>query len=918
MPATLPFERSLLASNGGLVTARDPSTLEDGDLTVATACEYHIGSPHVYKQPGRSLAGTIAASKIVRQLHQLQYDAGSTVLAAYVGTTTTDGAIYESTPGTSLTFGTSTLRGIDALLDGTATPHFSTANDRWVMCNGVNSNYIRDISATSSEFGTHTPAGTHLTILTDSTKAWLTDQWVGWTVRNVSTGNTAVVTANTATTLTVAAITSGFTQNDIYQIEGRWRLLGMQPAIGVTLCEAATDGYAITYPTNDATEGGYSAYQSSKTTGLVDNATNAYDASSSSFAYGVATPTVSRRVIFTFAAGDPAAGRWITVIHGAGALPPINPDTGIGYGAREDEVESSRGRHVIEYSIDSGTTWRTITDRSGVYHLSVSRVLLPATAEPENIRIRATTTLVDGTSAYGRLYEVFLTSSGTGALKTTTNTLYYAVTERFTDGAGIVHESRANEIGSIAAFTNKSSVRVYLPGSAAQVANPCATHFVIYRSVDEPGGGYPLLWEIGTIRISDTIAGGGSLTYFTDYFVTATDLTVTPNTRLYDVINVLYPDGSALTFPLNDPPPKSRMSIPYQGAMCYLPVDVPNKLWYSVAGNTFPAGIERVPACYCLNFVTGSNDTLTSAALANGGRSLIAYFPAYAMLVNYLPQANDPGVFDTRVREYVSETRGAAGTFCATSFTLPTGATLAAACDTLGIWVTDGVSGLNDWTRNLNWATLMSGVNLATAKLVNNPSMSRLELLYVSGSTRYELHLFYGEMREGNTPRITGPHVAGTTYGWLCKHYALADVATPSWLGWSGSAYADGKVFCERQQALDASYAYDGAGVVPYRVDSGERYLNGLGSATVLELSHPKFADPTVDKAVTIVGTFRRDGNAAAVTATKSFTIGSGKKLYWHRYADRLKMSVRDLTATALPAFVAHELYTNPAGMSKE
>ena len=52
----------LMQFDKGLVTSRDPAALQDGELQLASGCEYQEGSPHVYKQPGR--ASTIDLSLI--------------------------------------------------------------------------------------------------------------------------------------------------------------------------------------------------------------------------------------------------------------------------------------------------------------------------------------------------------------------------------------------------------------------------------------------------------------------------------------------------------------------------------------------------------------------------------------------------------------------------------------------------------------------------------------------------------------------------------------------------------------------------------------------------------------------------------------------------------------------------------------
>lgn len=62
-----------------------------------------------------------------------------------------------------------------------------------------------------SEGGTHTGAANAAT-LTDSTKSWTTNQWVGYTIKNTTDGSFGTITANTATTITVSL--QGGTDND--------------------------------------------------------------------------------------------------------------------------------------------------------------------------------------------------------------------------------------------------------------------------------------------------------------------------------------------------------------------------------------------------------------------------------------------------------------------------------------------------------------------------------------------------------------------------------------------------------------------------------------------------------------------------------------------------------------------------------
>ena len=74
-----------------------------------------------------------------------------------------------------------------------------------------NSAVLSDDWWNSSEGGTHTGAA-DASVLTDSTKSWTTDQWVGYRIRNTTDGSFATITANAATTIT--GTLEGGTDND--------------------------------------------------------------------------------------------------------------------------------------------------------------------------------------------------------------------------------------------------------------------------------------------------------------------------------------------------------------------------------------------------------------------------------------------------------------------------------------------------------------------------------------------------------------------------------------------------------------------------------------------------------------------------------------------------------------------------------
>lgn len=837
----------------GLVTARDPSTLTDGELQVATGCEYRVGSPALYKVPGRSTAGTISSSASVTGLQLCQYDTGTDTFVATSGT-----GVYESVPGTSLSF------TVVSSFTRTANspPSFLGFSDRWLMVNGVDDNYIRE-------------------------------------------------------PLVPAVTNTGYFQATGFA--GGWRRAGMKPADGTTAALASATTGSTVRSWSDATGlGGFTNYISIVVaTGLpnspgANSALQAYDSTASyasTYAWGNATSSATTKsVLFTYTGGGTGSSTtFVSIVHSGAALPPDDD-----VDRTRDQSETSAARHKIQYRLDGtdnagDTGWITLSDRTGVYAATTSSFAVPSGAM-NNIRVRARTTWVRGSGGTGRVYDLY-SRTGTGASTTfsTTNPIYYFVTERYYDGDGVAHESRASYLTSPGiTLSGAAGVLVTLPSTKI---NATATEFVIYRSIDEAGGGYPDLWEIDTVQIAQTVAGGGAQTQYLDP-LTSSLTSVADKQHLYDILTVLYPTGETLTCPLNDPPPKAKAAVQFLGSIVYVPVEYARKLWYSVPCTLNAASAEQVPAYYHLEFTTSNNDTIQAISLCNGGKTMVVFFPSYTMMVSYLPQANDPGVFDTRVKEFVSNMRGAAGPRCVCDFTTPQGAHLAAAVDSLGLWCTDGVSMVMEASNDLAWSTLMSGVDLSTAELRNNPLMRRLELVYNStGSTYQEIRFYYGEMKANGQPKITGPDPAG----YRTKHY---NFLTTQYRGWSGSKSADGKVFLERGQDSDDSNGYNGSGHVPFTATNGDMYIGGLGGSVMATMGYPKFEAGA--KTINFVGTFRRDGFASAQTKTKTFVIGTQRKIYWHYYADRHNVSVQDISATALPAIVGYEITVVGTGDGRE
>lgn len=801
-----------ISFHAGLVTTRDASTLKDGELTVATGCEYRAGSIHIYKQPGRTKSSVGFATAILA-VHKLQYDTGTDVLIAVLNGT----GIRETTP--SLTpFGSSTL--INLLLTADKVPHLSSFNDSWILCNGTDVNYIREANAVPTS---------------------------GWLL-------------------------------------GNWRPLGMfSPSVQPTFA-------MVNDPTpqqrSGTSSGSYT--NNSKVTG---------DDSEDTYSYATRTSAGTTTGTYGFSAAGTHESTTDRILH-------IRHSGASSSGGTIQGFSFVIGYQDVSVSVNGGGAYTVISTKNLPYNPTNSTFPLAdgvALAANVLVRVRTTITLISGSTQWGqgRLHSVYVDQGGAPSAQSTENSIYYAYTERYEDSDGQVHESAASPLSDeVVAFDNKGGVELTLPASPV---NSFAQKFVIYRTLDEEGGGYPIMYEIDEIPVGQTA-------YFDNF---ASSLTLADGRHLYDVLTVLYGDGSTIQVPINTPPPLSKMALQYQGSMVYVPT-TSRRLYYSIPATIGSTGAEQVPELYYLEFATPVNDTIRSISKCNSGRSLLVFFETYTMMVNYLPQATDPGVFDNRVTEYVSTQRGAAGTFCTVEVDLGAGRTVVVAVDDLGVWATDGVSTVQEWSNDLLWDTAFSGVTKSDIELVNNPEMRRVELLFLQ-TTRKEYHFYYGRMKQdvqgATVPLITGPHPMGVR----SKHYNTVNGA---WTGWSGDASTGGFVFTERESDSDTANGFDVNGNISFSVKTGDFYLGGLGTATILNCGYPKFSTGTA-RTLTLDGTFRRDGSTTAQTSSKSF-LSTNKKVYWHKYADRHSLQLTLTSTTDMPALVAYEVEPREGGLGRD
>lgn len=822
----------------GLTNSPEKSTLQEGELNKAEGCEYRLGTSEIHKQPGRSIANSSGIGSSLLNIHRFRYEDVTDVFVAYAS----DGKIYEATPSTSMTFSsTNTLSGLDT----SAVPVFTSFNDRWIMCNGVDSNYIREPS----------------------------------TVPDASS---------------------------------KWRTLGMKRALGrssVAGISSAGGGYTSWVDGTDSETGAWQDPENVEVT--TSGGIRQLGTDTSTWSVGQAANTDSQQHVWSFADADFSSTNARLVVTHSGSATGGRSTLGAYAGSNDSsrgvrgqgpniptssdsDVDSSNSEATwkIEYSTDGINFTNILFERNSSYNFKTSTSTILTADYGANFKVRATITSVSGEDVKTmRVSNIgFEPVTGSDTQSTIDYDVRYIVTERYYDSNKEMHESLPTDEGVLVAGSYYGAT-VTLPTSAA---NTFSTEFVIYRSLDEQFGGWPYFWEIATVPIDD--AGEVYIDNFSLSLAVADD-----KSNIIGVVSPQFPDGQILDFPLNSPPPKSKLAIPFQGCVVYLPVEIPRRVWYSLPTESSNVAAEQVPLPYNLLFETPYNDTTVSAALANGGRSLIVYFNSYTMLVTSLPLASDSGRFDTTVREYVSEKRGCAGKLASTTFTPEEGSsTLAASVDNLGLWITNGVGLIKSWSNDLNWESIFDGVDLTSCILIDNPEMRRLEMLYNDNGWK-EYHFFYGVMKRNGQPKITGPHAAG----WRCKHYTNLD---GDWVGWSGDDGSDGYVFNERTGDEDQSEAYSSSKEVPFDVETGDRYPYGLNNSALPIFLYPHFSN-TSSKNITITTTFDRDGDDVSnpQTSSKTFNTTTKKKLYLGVYCDKFRVRVQDITNTSLPSLVSME-----------
>ena len=906
-----------VAFSQGLTDNPNVVTMENGELQMATGGEYRLGDSILHKTLGRSANTSTGLGSAILGMKRLQYNNGTDVFVALAA----DGDLYEATPGSAMTF-TNVMQteqfngsGLDDLtlggdysgtvfarfevmIDGTGTPDtFKWRKNRGAWNVLVN---ITGGAQTLQE---------SITVTFGATTGHTLNEY--WIITILPTFSTTVAPTFTSFRDTWLMATTG----EVYVRESAsvplsaspWRPAGMPAPGGVPIVTVLATAQANKVPDDSGT-------------GDMVNPANTIDSDSET--YGdmlVNVDDTSNTHTWTFSSQLTLnTNRVLTFEHKGVTSEQNRPKTRFAENVYnlfyEDgqygNISNGWGQWTLDYSYDAGTTWTDLYTSFGAgYGSRVDQLFIADSVDLSStpLLVRYTVTWSKGTSASGYVYKTYVHTGKTTAAQIK-NAIWYGITEVYIDSNSVEHESPMQApSNAVAPGADTDIYGITLSLVNQELIRPYAQYRRIYRSLDEgngdglvetTAGGYPDMWAIADVPVEQT--------FFLDDLETKSLSSAFDKIKLLSTQNILFPDGASTSIEMNRPPPDADFIFTYQGSICYLPTTAnsQDKLYFSEPFAIRAAGAEAVPREYYLRFETPQQDSITSAAVCNGGKSCIVYFGSSTSLVNYLPQASDPGRFDQRVRETVSKKRGTAGKHTTTSFSPDEGVTeFAASVDSIGLWITDGIGMLKNWSKDINWATHFGSATLSTGQLVDNPFLRRLEFYFDSdGAGAWQrMCFFYGELKHNGMPKITGPDAALVrTVDWAYDGSA--------WAGWSGSTEAAGHIFNENTGNLDAALSNGVDNKMNFVTQTKDFMPYKMNHAAFVQFAHLLWDNPTSNKDVTVLATLTTEPKQAQRTSSRTYDVKASSTMMVMKYGDRINLKITDNSNTALPGLVGAEL----------
>lgn len=754
----MPVQQELL--NGGLVTARDASLLNEGELTQADDCILRPRTPAVWKAGGRTRFGLqpSGASGAVLGLRHLAFDYRDDLLLAQVGA-----KLYTAPyTGTGLTGAWSPQIGVYA--SGTDEDYLDIVqySGAFYILNANNNPYRLGYTVPKSIVLACTIAVNGTTV-TSSGAAPFLGIVVGQAVSGGTVPAGAVVTAVTSST-SIEITTSPAQSTTLTFAASAFpttRPAGLSPvATWVTGSVAVVAG---SWPTFAGAGAGvyWFLYTEMVMPGLIDDENSGFVESGfigTSQAVTIATPltqgvTVTRgNVVNTAAYSRANATHWQVYMSGPTTDATTTPSL----------ATFQRVSTPIVIAQTSVTLTNTLDYQIGIP--TANDILGTGTAvafAPQGVAF------TNPSGAY---------TMGTGGIATS---VAGSQSNIVLSGFGLGTGSGRAVVGmqmQILAYATPFTAIAY-----AQVATLSALKFGITYSMDVNTTTYfrslqygdaantmspsPTAWleaDAPNLCVIISIPAAVQTLVLDEVrlliFYTTTQ--INKNGVFFRVVTATSQAGVSIAATANLPPPIATTGDIYDGQLVLNNLARPAVIQYSL-----PDKPEYFPALYYINFESKYKDSVTCIRRVNN--ALVVGLQSSIKRVNFLPRESDAEFDRGRAQEDITTDHGIAGPQAATLFTLPGVGTLLAYVSSKGIHITDGNTS-RELNSDLDWAaTLNLGVDgndtpyLERCMLVNYASEYALRLAYVPyGGTTVSKYLQFSyhplHLKNGQLPAM-GP-----------------------------------------------------------------------------------------------------------------------------------------------------------------
>ena len=686
--------------NGGLVTSRDPSDLNPGELVQAKGIYYKPGDTgRAHILPTRAVFNStpIIGNGPIFGVAVCQFDSGGTDrILAYQGLggpPITSSVVYSGTPGATGTLSTALITGLSASATRLSVCHF---DDRWYIANGYDAIRVigRDSTGSIRKAGMIAPTAAPIAYTSLST-----------------TG--AKTRASGSSVLSGTWTDAGSAWDTSDRTFARCELSALN---------ATAAAIYYTFPSTAFTTGYVEVKWVLHTT-------------RTSPAPGPQGGDGGR--------GDGSGPQGI----GGGDATGVNAKMEIWY--KKDGSTPSVGS---DGTVTGGTllgSWTTF-DRHHMRSVRTSQAaisgLTNGTDNLTGLRIVIVFKYLSGTKlADARIYDISASNGIPTAAFTTTTGMYYAYTE--VDSVNSLESPPSPSV--FVTGTGINNVLLGLPSSTqgTGVKNSNTNFFRIYRTTDGGTEGE----SMGVI--CNDVAPEPTLTSFTDDFsVIDKDTQATPLLRMLSISSNR--EGETNYF-LDEPPPNLKTLTSWEGSLVGTSISQPRSLYYSEAG--YPESWPTINSI--VKFPIPERDEIVNCVTV-GDTLMIACTNAIITLTS-LPRVLD-GVFNAAAAVPMKGQPGCVGQYAITTYSVA-GEPRAVWVSPYGIHETNGVNSRR-LTNALNWAATVNAATLSTAVLQWNQKTLALKFAYDSdgGGTNDSFLLLHmaPEHQTENGPKITGPFTA--------------------------------------------------------------------------------------------------------------------------------------------------------------